>query len=259
VAGIQIEQVSPPVGPSAPSAPGGTFGRIKGWWNRLPTWGKVVVVLIAIVLVILIWLFVGGVAGSSNGGSTTTSGNPGPSGGGGGTTPEGGSPTTTSPTTVYEGLEPAPTSTPTPTQTTTTPHGTVGSGTPPQHNEPTTSSQPAHAETTNLFANQQHATPAAYARKPASERVKHGTAPQNAAQVRPGLAPQIRAIRPMNAHAAHAVAKKYAPQVTHYTIYDRATPYHVKLSPPAKAPKRTPYHAPPQIRGDSRMLDRGNF
>lgn len=88
--------VVPP--PSGGSGGGGMLQGVKNFWNKLPTWGKILVIIGAIVLIWFIWQGAGGLLGSSSSGSGGSgSGGSGGGGGGGGVgppppPPNGGSP-----------------------------------------------------------------------------------------------------------------------------------------------------------------------
>lgn len=215
-----------PAGPSSGGGGGGgTFAQIKGWWSRLPTWGKIVVALLCVGLIILVWLFIGGATSQAGGGSPGSSPASGGGGGGGGATtwpnlpppqpvPSGPGGTDQPPPsgTTVPGVIPAsqptptihPASTrvaqPTPTKT-SVPH--------PWEPPPTTAPASPHIYTSQVTPHTAYTgTVPAYRPTPVY--------PSSAAQIKPtqayyskfhtGYAPQIRSITPQMGGGSNAAA-----------------------------------------------------
>lgn len=220
MANIDVNNIYPSR-PAAPAGPppglaggppsGGTLQGIKNMWNKLPTWGKILVVVGALVLIYLIWTFIGSGSGSTTAGAST----PSPSSGGGGPGPgSGGGPpplqthpyqpippypgATDSPPPV-PGNEPIPYTPPT-TSPTTTIHHTSSLAIPTTSPYQPVLSSPAYAHTTTATQTPGRGTgtsgmPSIGSSRGAinpnvtNNRIPAGHSAQN---VNPNLAPQVR-------------------------------------------------------------------
>ena len=208
--------VVPP--PSGGSGGGGALAGVKGFWGKLPTWGKILVIIAAAVVIWIIWHSSGSLFGSNSGGST------GGSGGSTGTLSFGG---------------------PGSNEQTT--------GAPTVDNAPPPTPSASHSSASDIFGTGKTAAQYSQAHPRSAAQVVLGThgnryhnSTQHAAGVTTG-APQIRAIPRQMAGSAHAAphpktgANYYHPKANPRAYNPRY--YRPKANP--KAPNPSEYRPQP--------------
>ena len=250
--------VVPP--PSGGSGGGGALAGVKGFWGKLPTWGKILVIIAAAVVIWIIWHSSGSLFGSSSGsGSGSGSGGSGSggsgSGSGGSTGGSGGSTGGSGGSTGGSGGSTGGSG----GSTGTLSFGGPGSneqttGAPTVDNAPAPTPPVGHSTASNtmIFGTGKTAAQFAQAHPTSAAQVVLGTngnryqnPTQHAAGVTTG-APQVRAVSPQMRGSAHAAP--HPKSGTNY-YHPKANPqayhpnyYHPKANPKAYNPT---YYRPP--------------
>ena len=230
--------VVPP--PSGGSGGGGALAGVKGFWGKLPTWGKILVIIAAAVVIWIIWHSSGSLFGSSSGsGSGSGSGGSGSGGSGSGSGGSGSGGGTGGGGTLSFG---GPGSTEQPI------------GSPTVDNTPTPTPPVGHSTASNtmIFGTGKTAAQFAQAHPTSAAQVvlgTHGNRYQNPTQHAAGVttgAPQVRAISPQMRGSAHAAphpksgANYYHPKANPQAYHPNY--YHPKANPKAYNPT---YYRPP--------------